>query len=182
MNPGCLFIFCSCSALRIALLRFPAHSVAPDEVVRRAVVGERRLRLALELRNDALGQHLAELDPPLVERVDVPNDARSEYAVLVECDQLSEGLGREPLGQDRVGGSIAVKHPMWDFLPVVHLVNHCGLHHDTGHGFTCQMSAAYSAIVRSLENFPELATFRMALRVQASGSVYSARRLLSASR
>jgi hypothetical protein len=29
------------------------------------------------------------------------------------------------------------------------------------------MSAAYSAIVLSLENFPELATFRMDLRAQA---------------
>src|SRR5206468_3470635 len=33
----------------------------------------------------------------------------------------------------------------------------------TGHGFAPQMSAAYSAMVRSLENFPEAATFRMAL-------------------
>ena len=28
--------------------------------------------------------------------------------------------------------------------------------YDTGHGFTFQISAAYSAMVRSLENFPEL--------------------------
>ena len=43
----------------------------------------------------------------------------------------------------------------------------------TGHGFTFQMSAAYSAMVRSLENLPEPATFRIALRAQASGSAYS---------
>src|SRR6058998_3464050 len=43
---------------------------------------------------------------------------------------------------------------------LLHVVDHRGLHHDTGHGLTCQMSAAYSAMVRSLENFPELATFR----------------------
>ena len=36
----------------------------------------------------------------------------------------------------------------------------------TGQGFACQISAAYSAIVRSLENLPELATFRIALRAQ----------------
>jgi hypothetical protein len=35
------------------------------------------------------------------------------------------------------------------------------------------MSAAYSAIVRSLENRPEWATFRIALRDQTSGSAYS---------
>src|ERR1700757_888654 len=37
----------------------------------------------------------------------------------------------------------------------------------TGQGFTSQMSAAYSAIVRSLENLPELATFRIALRAHS---------------
>jgi hypothetical protein len=37
------------------------------------------------------------------------------------------------------------------------------------------MSAAYSAIVRSLENVPELATFRIAMRVQASRSAYTSR-------
>src|SRR5215467_10073846 len=62
------------------------------------------------------------------------------------------------------------------------VVDHRGLHHDTTHGLACQMSAAYSAIVRSLENFPELATFRMALRAQASGSAYSAQSFPSASR
>src|SRR6185295_5532773 len=44
---------------------------------------------------------------------------------------------------------------------------------DTGHGFTPQMSSAYSAMVRSLENFPELATFKIALRDQPAGSAYN---------
>ena len=35
------------------------------------------------------------------------------------------------------------------------------------------MPAAYSAMVRSLENLPEPATFKIALRAQASGSAYS---------
>src|SRR5215472_880632 len=55
----------------------------------------------------------------------------------------------------------------------LHIVDHRRLHHDTGHGFTCQMSAAYSAIVRSLENLPEPATLRIALRAHAPGSAYS---------
>lgn len=45
-----------------------------------------------------------------------------------------------------------------------------GLHFYTGQAFTFQMSDAYSAIVRSLENFPEPATFRIALRVHPSRS------------
>ncbi len=42
--------------------------------------------------------------------------------------------------------------------------------HSTGQGAASQMSAAYSAIVRSLENLPEQATLRIALRAQASAS------------
>jgi len=42
--------------------------------------------------------------------------------------------------------------------------------YSTGHGFAFQMSDAYSAMVRSLENFPEWAMFRIALRAHASGS------------
>src|SRR5215472_8308552 len=52
----------------------------------------------------------------------------------------------------------------------------------TGHGFAPQISAAYWAIVWSLENFPQPATFRMALRAQASPAAYSAVSLWSASR
>jgi hypothetical protein len=38
----------------------------------------------------------------------------------------------------------------------------------TVHGFKFQISLAYSAMVRSLENLPELAMFAIALRVQSS--------------
>src|ERR1017187_1801384 len=51
-----------------------------------------------------------------------------------------------------------------------------------GHGCRFQISRAYSAMVRSLENRPEPATFRMALRAQSSGLAYSASRRPSASR
>src|SRR5262249_25141551 len=44
----------------------------------------------------------------------------------------------------------------------------------TTQGFAFQMSAAYSAMVRSLENLPDPATLRMAFRAQPSGSAYSA--------
>ena len=39
-----------------------------------------------------------------------------------------------------------------------------------GQGTTFQIFEAYSVIVRSDENFPAQAVFRIALRVQASGS------------
>src|SRR5262249_13182752 len=42
----------------------------------------------------------------------------------------------------------------------------------TGHGFISQISDAYSAMVRSLENFPELATFKIAMRPHIFGSAY----------
>jgi hypothetical protein len=47
---------------------------------------------------------------------------------------------------------------------------HGRLCYRTGHGFAFQISEAYSAMVRSLENFPEQATFTIALRAQPSGS------------
>jgi hypothetical protein len=37
-----------------------------------------------------------------------------------------------------------------------------------GHGVACQMSEAYWATVRSLEKYPDAATFRIAIRVHAS--------------
>jgi hypothetical protein len=52
----------------------------------------------------------------------------------------------------------------------------------TGHGFTFQISVAYSVIVRSVENFPELATFKMVFRAQASGLLYKSSNRWSASR
>jgi len=41
------------------------------------------------------------------------------------------------------------------------------------HGLAFQISLAYSAMVRSLENLPEAAMFRVALRVHSSRSAYN---------
>ncbi len=46
-----------------------------------------------------------------------------------------------------------------------------GAVHNTGHRCTFQISLAYWAMVRSLENFPEPATFKIALLAQALGSL-----------
>jgi hypothetical protein len=47
------------------------------------------------------------------------------------------------------------------------------LRHGTGQGTAFQIPEAYSAIVRSLENFPDPAMFKMVLRSQFARSVYS---------
>ena len=85
-------------------------AVAADQVVGRTVVLQRRLRRALKLRNDALRQHLAQFHAPLVERVDLPDGALREHAVLVERDQLAQRFRREPVGEDGVRRAIAFEH------------------------------------------------------------------------
>src|SRR5215218_10971093 len=62
----------------------PLGAVAPDQRVGRAVVGQLRLGVGLELGDDRLRQDLAQLDPPLVEGVDPPDGPLGEDAVLVE--------------------------------------------------------------------------------------------------
>ena len=68
---------------------------------------------ALELGDDPLRQDFAELDAPLIERVDVPDHALDEHAVLVERDQLAEHFRRQPVDQDRVRGPVAFEHAVW---------------------------------------------------------------------
>src|ERR671930_2515636 len=63
------------------------------------------LRLALEFRDHLLSQHLAEFDAPLVKRVNTPENALGEDAVLVKSDKLAERCRREPLGEDGVCGA-----------------------------------------------------------------------------
>src|SRR5438094_4296730 len=92
------------------LLQFP---VAADEVVRRTVVFELRCVLALKLRNDALGEHFAQLDAPLIKRINVPDHALGEDTVLVKRDELAENFRRQPLGEDRVRRSVAFEDTVW---------------------------------------------------------------------
>src|SRR5262249_22783431 len=70
------------------------------------------LRLVLQLRDDALSQHLAQLDAPLVERVDVPDSTLREDGMLVESDELAERSRREAIGEDRIGWAIALEDPV----------------------------------------------------------------------
>ena len=68
---------------------------------------EGRFRFAFEFWDDLVGQDLAELDAPLVEAVDVPDDALGEDGVLVEGYQLAEGRGVELVGYQHVRGAVA---------------------------------------------------------------------------
>src|SRR5438876_9844332 len=50
-------------------------------------------------RRKLLGEPLAELNAPLIERIDAPDDALREHAVLVERDELTQGCRVELLEQ-----------------------------------------------------------------------------------
>ena len=67
---------------------------------------------ALDLRDDALRQDLAQLDAPLVERIDVPDCALREYRMFVERDKLAQGFRCQPFGQDRIGGMVPLERAM----------------------------------------------------------------------
>ena len=67
-------------------------SIPANQVVRRAVVLQGGLGCAFEFRNDALRENLAEFHAPLVKRVDLPDRALREDAVLVERNQSCRGL------------------------------------------------------------------------------------------
>ena len=84
-------------------------AVATDQGIRRTVVPELGLILALELRDDFLGENLAELDTPLVKRVDVPDRALCKHAVFVKCDQCPENRWCELFGQQDVGGTVSLE-------------------------------------------------------------------------
>ena len=71
--------------------------------------GQLRLGLAFELRHDALGQHFAQLDSPLIERIDVPDRSLHEDLVLVEGDQLAQRRGGEQIEHQRIGRMVARK-------------------------------------------------------------------------
>ena len=59
--------------------------------------------------DDVQRQYLAELNTPLVERVDVPDGALGKCTVLVEGDELAERCGCQPRQQKRVGRTVALE-------------------------------------------------------------------------
>ncbi len=63
-----------------------------------------------EFGDDALGEDFAELDAPLVEGVDVPEDALGEDAHFVEGDEAAEDEWCEFFGEDDIGRAVAVEN------------------------------------------------------------------------
>src|SRR4051812_43314047 len=68
--------------------------VEVDQSTGRGVVAGDR-RVAVELGQDLRSELLAELDAPLIEAVDVPDDALDEDLVLVQRDQRAERARRD---------------------------------------------------------------------------------------
>ena len=87
-------------------------AAAADECVGRTVMLEIRLGHAFEFANDTLRENLTQLNPPLVEGVDVPDRSLRKDAVLVKRNQFPERLRRQPLGEDRVGRAVPLKDPV----------------------------------------------------------------------
>src|SRR5579862_2208740 len=84
--------------------------IAANQCVGRAVVTQNRLSFAIELGNDLLCKYLAEFNSPLVERVDVPNDALNENRVLVQGNELAQRFRRQPFRENHVGWTVARKY------------------------------------------------------------------------
>lgn len=70
-----------------------------------------RTRL-VDLLEDLLGQHLAELDAPLVERVDVPDGALGEGEVLIVDDERTELGGTNMAADEDAGGGPVAKEDL----------------------------------------------------------------------
>src|ERR1700745_3971373 len=73
---------------------------------------KRRLCLALDFRNDALGQDLAEFDSPLIERVDMPDCSLCKNGVFIQSNKLPECRRRELFGEDRIRWAVALEDAM----------------------------------------------------------------------
>src|SRR5690606_32527723 len=57
---------------------------------------------------------LAELDAPLIERIDVPDDALGEHLVLVEGEELAQRSRIEPGKENHGARPIAGMHLVWN--------------------------------------------------------------------
>lgn len=83
--------------------------VKVDEAVSRGIVA-RDLTSSDQLGENLLGKLLAQLNSPLVERVDIPNHSLNEDLVLIHRNQSSQGTRGQLLEHDRVGGLVATEH------------------------------------------------------------------------
>lgn len=68
----------------------------------------------LQLGKNLFGQHLSELDAPLVEGVDVPDGTLGEGDVLVVYNQCAKCGRGDLVCQDRCGRSVSEEGLVWD--------------------------------------------------------------------
>src|SRR5262245_31213722 len=68
--------------------------------------------LAHQFWDDALSQHLAQLDAPLVKRIDVPDNALREDRMLIEGQEFAEGFRRETVHKNGGRRAVAFKDSM----------------------------------------------------------------------
>src|SRR6266702_3858827 len=109
---GPCYAFLECATQRLPPAQLP---VLRDEAVGGRVVGVGgRSAVRGQFRLDLLGEDLAELDAPLVERVDVPDRALREDLVLVQGDELAEHGRGQPGGDDRGGRVVALEDAVRD--------------------------------------------------------------------
>src|ERR1700758_3362616 len=87
-------------------------SVSTDQVVCGTIMREGRLSLAFYFGDDTLSQNFAELNPPLVERIDLPDRTLGKDGMFVQSDEFTESLGGEPGGKDRVRRGCTFKNAM----------------------------------------------------------------------
>src|SRR5690606_8158765 len=92
------------SAARASAAMAPAEEV--DQALGGGILGWWRVE-AGHLTIDGLAQILAELDAPLIERVDTPDHALHEHLVLVESDQRAEAAGADGFHHQRIARTVA---------------------------------------------------------------------------
>ncbi|KAF4506004.1 hypothetical protein G6O67_006134 [Ophiocordyceps sinensis] len=145
-SADCIIFFSILSKLHVSPSPLPLHSgTSPsnlgillkgaNEAARRAVVALAAAGL-VELLKDLLGQHLAQLDAPLVEAVDVPDGALGKRQVLVVDNQgtkLRRPNGashkdrrRRPVAEEALVGHEIARRPLGLDL-VISLADHEGL-------------------------------------------------------
>lgn len=86
----------------------------------------RNLIVVCQITFDGLCQGLAQLNAPLIERVDVPNDTLSEDLVLVCGDESSQCEWSQLLDNNRICWTIAGKDFVWNEI-LQFLSLHAGL-------------------------------------------------------
>src|SRR5262249_43288702 len=100
----------------------------------------------------------------------IPFKPRQVYQHFLWCRLAGEGRKRHAF-------VFFVVHDLKGFLRPASWANSLIRRYETGQAWTFQIAFEYSAMVRSLENLPEPATFKMVLRAHAGVSLYNSHSL-----